>query len=176
MAKTKYATAQDNAAISRILRTMKPKLDGTDLWGAAKEAISYLVVNESWATAEMVARDFMAGRPAFVDDRIGGQAAQSDWSYRVTKGAMFKAVKALNTASRSGLRGADCAGGSCAAAFRGGMRGLSASLPDIVSADRVQWSLLTTAQIRKVMTEAGQYGDFVLVKKARAALARRGVR
>jgi len=72
--------------------------------------------------------------------------------------------------------GLDCAGGSCAAAFRGGMRGLGASLPDIVSADRVQWSLLTTAQIRKVMTEAGQYGDFVLVKKARAALARRGVR
>jgi len=136
MTHTKYANAQDEAAISRILRTMKPKLDGTDLWGYAKEAVTYLVVNGNVFTAEALARDFMAGRPAFVDDRIGGTAAQSSWAHRTTKGRMFKAVKALNAgagrvfrdAPRGPTRGpGPRRGGGLSAAFHGVAAGLGGS-------------------------------------------------
>lgn len=134
MAKTKYATDSDEQEITRILAIMKPRLDilrDTDFhgnhWGNAKEAITFLVVNGHDRVAHELARRFASDRPAFVDDRaLGGQAAQSNWSNRVTPGDAVKAIRALNTATRPGLRGLDCAGGSCAAAFRGGMRGLGA--------------------------------------------------
>jgi len=42
-----------------------------------------------------------------------------------------------------------------------------------LSAARIQWSALTTLEIKFVLTEAIQYGDTVLVERARRALARR---
>lgn len=38
---------------------------------------------------------------------------------------------------------------------------------------RIPWSLFSAKQIREVMAEAAQYGDFRLYAKAKAALARR---
>ncbi len=43
-----------------------------------------------------------------------------------------------------------------------------------LSADRITWSRLTTAQIEAVRNAAGSHGDTVLVRKADRALARRG--
>lgn len=42
-----------------------------------------------------------------------------------------------------------------------------------LTADRINWSRLTTAQIDAVRTEAGAHGDLKLVRKADRALARR---
>lgn len=47
------------------------------------------------------------------------------------------------------------------------------TVSDIISASRIRWSLLSSAQIRKVWEDACVYGDRELVRRARRALARR---
>lgn len=48
-----------------------------------------------------------------------------------------------------------------------------AHLTTDLSAARITWSRLTTAQIDAVRTDAGAHGDMQLVRKADRALARR---
>jgi len=133
MAKTKYATAQDEAQIRETLGIMTRRLNrirdgafpGYNTWGAAKEVITFLVVNGHDHAAAKVARDFAAGRQTFVDDRVGGEAAQSNWSNRVTRRDMFKGIHELNDAPKvgglvhDGFGGASAAGGPLSAAFHG---------------------------------------------------------
>lgn len=101
--RTKYATPEQDAEITRLLEKMTPNLDamrdlndGGGYWGAAKDAITWLVVNDAWMVAESVASGVARlDTSIYVDDRVGGSAASSGWTTRVTRGEAIKGIKAL---------------------------------------------------------------------------------